>query len=251
MEREAGAYALIPEFRDFMKSQKKEMVPEDMTPSDLYTNDTLFRFYSRSASKPKPGKGKGERLGAEGGGSYTELAKIQDWRKMLSNFWAAPFTLDGKRWNSVEHYYQASKFKKEHPKPWDKGSGFKSPKMSDPKYFQKNTKLVDFKLYDEAKAKYEKKEGEHEKIYREKLREWKYKERAYFSNDNKKRDSLDKKIKETQYELPRRIYSLVDKKFILLTLKDKSNIELYIDIYTGCEKLYNKTPSAFLLEWQS
>ena len=115
MEREAGAYALIPEFRDFMKSQKKEMEPEDMTPSDLYTNDTLFRFYSRSASKPKPGKGKGERLGAEDGGSYTELAKIQDWRKMLSNFWTAPFTLDGKRWNSVEHYYQASKFKKEHP----------------------------------------------------------------------------------------------------------------------------------------
>ena len=143
------------------------------------------------------------------------------------------------------------KFKKEHPKPWDKGSGFKSPKMSDPKYFQKNTKLVDFKLYDEAKAKYEKKEGEYEKIYREKLREWKYEERVYFSNVNKKRVSLEKKIKETQYELPRRIYSLVDKKFILLTLKDKSNIELYIDIYTGCEKLYNKTPSAFLLEWHN
>ena len=57
--------------------------------------------------------------------------------------------------------------------------------------------------------------------------------------------------KETQYELPRIIYSLVDKKFILLTLKDKSNISLYIDIYTGCESSYNETPSAFLLEWQN
>ena len=142
------------------------------------------------------------------------------------------------------------KFKKEHPKPWNKGSGFKSPKMSDPKYFQKNTKLVDFKLYDEAKAKYEKKEGEYEKIYREKLWKWNYKERDYFSNVNKKRNSLNKKINEEKNKLPRIIYSLVDKKFILLTLKDKSNIELYIDIYTGCEKLYNKTPSAFLLEWQ-
>ena len=68
---------------------------------------------------------------------------------------------------------------------------------------------------------------------------------------NKKRNSLNKKINEEKNKLPRIIYSLVDKKFILLTLKDKSNIELYIDIYTGCEKLYNKTPSAFLLEWSN
>ena len=52
------------------------------------------------------------------------------------------------------------KFKKEHPKPRDKWSGFKRPEMSDPKYFQKNTNLVDFKLYDVALAKYEKKEEE-------------------------------------------------------------------------------------------
>ena len=82
--------------------------------------------------------------------------------------------------------------------------------------------------------------------YGKTVREW---DEFIVYEKEKERNDLDKKIKETQRRLPGIIYSLVDKKFILLTLKDKSNISLYIDIYTGCERLYNKTPSAFLLEW--
>ena len=143
------------------------------------------------------------------------------------------------------------KYKKENPKPRDKSWTFKRPELTDPKYFQKNSNMVDFKLYDEALAKYEKNKEIAEEIYREKFWKWESKRNNILYKKKKERKDLDKKIKETQYELPRIIYSLVDKKFILLTLKDKSNISLYIDIYTGCESSYNETPSAFLLEWQN
>ena len=93
--------ALVPE----------EEAPEELS-SDLYDNATVFRFYNKSAEKPLPGKGSGEQLGPEGRDAYAELARIPNWRQKLSNFWAAEFTLDGHKWQSVEHYYQGSKFKK-------------------------------------------------------------------------------------------------------------------------------------------
>ena len=37
---------------------------------------------------------------------YADLAGMTGWRKVLSNFYMAPFALDGYGWNSVEHYYQ-------------------------------------------------------------------------------------------------------------------------------------------------
>ena len=76
----------------------------------LYTPETTFLFYSKS-SDAVPGKGSGEKMKEGDLDKYIALRKIKDWRKKLSNFWISPFNLEGKRWQSVEHYYQGSKFK--------------------------------------------------------------------------------------------------------------------------------------------
>ena len=137
LERQAGAYSLIPEFREFMTQLRvSPLQPTGDLQSDLYGGHTVFQFYSKSNDKPKPGRGSGEQMGPEGVGAYSELAAIPSWRRKLSNFWEQEFTLDGKRWLSVEHYYQGAKFKKGHPEFYaefslDSGSALsKSPEMA-------------------------------------------------------------------------------------------------------------------------
>jgi predicted NAD-dependent protein-ADP-ribosyltransferase YbiA (DUF1768 family) len=95
--------------------------PEDQ---DLFNDNTIFYFHSGSANK-KPGKGRGkianEKIKDEDTEKFSELEKIKDWRKILSNMYIKPkenskvvplFELDGLKWASVEHYYHANKFKK-------------------------------------------------------------------------------------------------------------------------------------------
>ena len=80
-----------------------------------FDEETVFQFYSKSADKPLPGKGAGEKINASRIKEFAELASMVGWRKVLSNFYMAPFKLDNRTWNSVEHYYHANKFKKGHP----------------------------------------------------------------------------------------------------------------------------------------
>ncbi len=67
--------------------------------------DKLY-FFSGSASK-YPGKGVNEYV--QNPNLYFELSTISDWRHKLSNFWVAPFEVEGARWNSLEHMFQAYK----------------------------------------------------------------------------------------------------------------------------------------------
>jgi len=143
LEKNAGPFSLIPDFQklkseisqkrdshQYGKEDKGEADKEDTMVHDydyentelseaklrgLYDDDIVFLFYSKSNDKPLPGKGTGEKIPKDQLKEFAKLATIPQWRKKLSNFWIEPFTLDNHQWSSVEHYYQASKFKKGHP----------------------------------------------------------------------------------------------------------------------------------------
>jgi hypothetical protein len=128
MERNAGPFALIPDFQRFkdeIEGRQKKVEPSIIEPNyeelsesklrGLYDDDIVFLFYSKSKDKPLPGKGSGEKISSDRLKEFTELAAIPEWRKKLSNFWVQPFALDNHQWSSVEHYYQGSKFKKNNP----------------------------------------------------------------------------------------------------------------------------------------
>lgn len=117
MEKQAGIFNLIPKF---IKLKSKNVLEDKKETKETmvdvhYDENTTFQFYSKSSSKPLPGKGAGEKIQTNEIPLYQELQSIPDWRKVLSNFWVGPFNLDGHKWSSVEHFYHANKFKKNNP----------------------------------------------------------------------------------------------------------------------------------------
>ena len=122
LEKNAGVFYLIPEFREFMKNKdgdipyKQEIEDHfDTNATNLYDPYTIFQFYYASAGGPAPGKGAGEEINKENLFNFNELSAIPNWRRKLDNYWHQPFQLDDHTWNTVEHYYQASKFKENNP----------------------------------------------------------------------------------------------------------------------------------------
>lgn len=118
MEKNAGLFSMIPDFIAFQKelnAGKPAPTPkfEELSEAKiqgLYDDDVQFIFYKSSPHKI-PGQGNNEKLDKDMLREFSQLASIKNWRKKLDNSWLSQFTLDGHQWNSVEHYYQASKFK--------------------------------------------------------------------------------------------------------------------------------------------
>jgi hypothetical protein len=122
LERNSGPYYLIQDFRNFKtrlglnaNEGEPEEKEDDYLVADLYDKNTVFSFYSNSNSKRKPGSGSGESILPNDIVKYNILSSIKDWRKKLDDSWICPFNVDHHRWNSVEHYFLGSQFKKGFP----------------------------------------------------------------------------------------------------------------------------------------
>ena len=137
MEKPSGIYNYIPKFKILktrikdnkddsgiedqgLPDKEKQDEGADLSKKPPFDNTTVFQFYSKSSDKPLPGRGAGEKINPKNHKIYLDLASMIGWRKILSNFYMAPFKMDGRTWNSVEHYYHANKFKKSHPEFYEK-----------------------------------------------------------------------------------------------------------------------------------
>ena len=76
-----------------------------------YDNSVVFQIYGKSNDKPLPGKGSGEKISMEQIKDYSELSKIMDWRRKLSDAYITPIKIDDYTWNSIVHYMNGNKFK--------------------------------------------------------------------------------------------------------------------------------------------
>lgn len=129
MERNAGEFHLIPDFKDFAsKLGIKSGITHDDSDSDSDSDDdksiegghkdssTVLVYYDKSATHPV-GKGPKEKMNIKDQDKYTflNLKKNKGWRKILDDSYPVIFTIDQMKWQSVEHYYQGAKFKKHHP----------------------------------------------------------------------------------------------------------------------------------------
>lgn len=130
MEKNAGPYYLIQDFRNFKMKlglsadegfPNNDLEDENME-YDLYDPEIIFEFHSKSDCNPKAGKGSGERIKDEQLIEFTSLNKgkskdnvCNNWRRKLDDSWITKFNIDNLMWSSVEHYYLGSQFKKSFP----------------------------------------------------------------------------------------------------------------------------------------
>lgn len=104
------------------------------------TNDKLY-FYSKSKDVA-PGSGTNEQVSKST--DYADLAKIKQWRQVLSNFHVCPFKFQGYTFNTIEHVFQAKKIELANPQKalWFTLESGHDIGKGDGGVAQKNRKLV-------------------------------------------------------------------------------------------------------------
>lgn len=119
MEKGSGVFSIIPSFQDLqerMGIEKDEKEDEDEEDRGEFDNTTTLAFHSLSSKSALPGNGVQEQITKAAKPRYVNLSKHKNWRQMLDDSWTEhEFEVDGKKYASVEHYYQGAKFKKLNP----------------------------------------------------------------------------------------------------------------------------------------
>lgn len=134
LERGEGPFGIIPKFKKMKiaileeearlmaQTEEEQMLMESKESErnvkakeeGLYSDGVIFQYYDKSADT-KPGKGAGEKIESSRIKEFGVLSGIKNWRRLLSNYGVTEFTLDDKKWLSVAHYFEASKYKKSNP----------------------------------------------------------------------------------------------------------------------------------------
>ena len=128
MEKDAGLYVLIPDFKTFAnkngvqtstisKTSNYDSLVNTKTPkSQDYDDSIIIQIYSKSKHE-KVGEGSGESIKPEMKTLKNILdlnskKKYPDWRKKLDNdYLVSNLIIDGNNWSSVKHYMLGSRFK--------------------------------------------------------------------------------------------------------------------------------------------
>ena len=128
MEKGAGLYVLIPDFKTFAningvqtssisKTSDYDSLVNTKTPkSQDYSDSIIIQIYSKSKHE-KVGEGSGESIKPELKTLKNVLElnnkkKYPEWRKKIDNDYLVPnLVIDGNSWASVKHYILGSRFK--------------------------------------------------------------------------------------------------------------------------------------------
>ena len=109
--------------QDYPEIKLANDIPQIVEEEKLYDpNIVLFITSSSDINKLPAGKDKHDKVPEDKLSEFEKLNKITDWRRKLSTFGTSNFTIDSKKWKTVEQYFHASKFKKGHPEIYEKFS---------------------------------------------------------------------------------------------------------------------------------
>lgn len=121
IEKNAGTFCELADFRSFRRKlgvkvddEESDSDDDQISGGDPSIKHDIFIIHGKANDVP-PGTAPGERIQPQNLSKYRVLERVCDWRQALSDDYVAPFKVDGKRWQSVTHYYQGSKFKKQNP----------------------------------------------------------------------------------------------------------------------------------------